>query len=321
MLEALKFVQGAVAKKDYEPALKHFRIDDGEVKGYNGIIALSSPIDLDITATPKAVPFVKAIERCEDTTAIHVTPAGKLSLRSGKFRAYIDCHDEEDSVLLDSIVPEGDFVDLPKGILAAVRALAPFIGNDASRPWSNGILLRGCSAYATNNIVVAEYWIGESTPFEINLPSQALNELMRIGQEPKRVQISQNNITFHYADKRWMRSTLLGLDWPDVSRILDLPGTLTPFPENFFPAVETLKPFVEEDGRVFFREAKMTTSIEDGAGASVEISDLPTKGAFHFKHLLSLSDVATKIDFTTHPLPCPWQGELIRGVILGMTDA
>ena len=67
MLEVLKFVKGAVGKKDYVPALTHFQIADGRITGFNGKISLSSPIALDLECCPKAIPFVKAIEACTDT--------------------------------------------------------------------------------------------------------------------------------------------------------------------------------------------------------------------------------------------------------------
>ena len=40
MLAELKFVQGAVAKKDFIPSLTHFEIKDGMIKGLNGSLAL-----------------------------------------------------------------------------------------------------------------------------------------------------------------------------------------------------------------------------------------------------------------------------------------
>jgi DNA polymerase III sliding clamp (beta) subunit (PCNA family) len=261
MLEALKFVQGAVAKKDYQPALSHFRIANGTVKGYNGIIALCSPIDLDLQATPKAIPFVKAIERCEhETTVIHRTTVGRLSLRSGKFRAYIECHEEEETIL-DSIEPEGAEVTFPTNLLDALRHLDPFVGNDASRPWCNGVLLRGQSGYATNNIIVAEYWLGQTTPHEVNLPQVALRELIRIGTTPERVQVGENSVTFHYPNGRWMRTQLLDPNWPPIENILEaVNGTLLPFPPDLLAAVENLIPFIGDSGRVYLRGDSVSTS-------------------------------------------------------------
>jgi len=318
MLKALKFVQGAVSKKDYQPALKHFRIKNGRITGYNGIVALSSPIDLDIEATPHAGKLVKAIERCEVETALNLTAGGKLHIRSGQFRAYVDCHEE--SEILDGIVPTGQSIPTVHNMLESFRSLAPFIATDASRPWANGILLRGYSAFATNNIIVAEYWLGHEVP-DINLPVSAINELLRIKEEPIDIWLDENTATFFFEGDRWMRTQLLGPEWPDVSQMLNSDMELYPFPENFFDTVEKLVPFVEEDGRVFFRAGRITTSPEEGAGASVEFDGLPDFGAYHYKHLMSLRDVVTEINFTTHPKPCPFRGSNLRGIFLGMVDA
>ena len=54
LLDALKFVQGSVAKKELQEGLTHFRIVDGTVRGFNGTISLCSPVPLNIDCTPKA---------------------------------------------------------------------------------------------------------------------------------------------------------------------------------------------------------------------------------------------------------------------------
>lgn len=318
MLKALKFVQGAVAKKDFSPALTHFRISNGRVTGFNGVLALSSPIDIDITASPKAIPFVKAIERCLDTTTLHITEGGKLAIRSGKFRAFVDCHDDSDA--LESVVPEGEDVVFSELIIDGLMKLHPVIGIDASRPWSNGILLRGQSAYATNNIVIGEFWLGHNVP-EINIPAPAITEMLRLGLIPIGTKVSKNSITFFFDGDRWMRTQLLETGWPRIDHILDQTGDFQPIPPELFQAVETIAPFVSEEGRIYFREGVISTSPHQGEGAWHEVSGLPPFGAYHWKHLLHLDGVADVIDFTKHPQPCPFRGERVRGVLLGMVDS
>lgn len=321
MLTALKFVQGAVARKDFQPALTHFRIKDGRVIGYDGLIALSSPIDLDIEASPKAVPFIKAIERCEDTTAMHMTTGQKLSLRSGAFRAYVECAEETE--ILDGIEPEGEDVAVPANLMTAIRAMAPFISEDASRPWSMGLLLREDSVWATNNIILAQYYVGEQMP-EVNLPSAAVAELLRIKEVPVKIQLAKNTATFHYADGRWLRTQLLSSDWPQVAGLLDRgfeETVLAPVPEGLYEAVEKLVPFVGEEGRIIFRDGKIQTSYHDEEGASWEVVGIPDRGAYHYKQLRLLQGAVQKIDFSKHPQPCPFVGENMRGIFLGMVDA
>jgi len=323
ILESLHYVKGAVSNKDFQPALRHFRIKDGRVMGYNGTIALSAPIDCDLEATPQAIPFYKAVERCVSTTALWLTPAGKLGVKSAAFKALIECID--DSEVLDAIVPDGEEVHLKGNLLKGLKKLQPLIGVDASpdRTWTNGILLKGQSAFATNNIILAEYWLEADMP-EVNLPAAAVAEIVRIGEEPSSVRMSPTSMTFFYADGRWMRTQLLNAEWPSIIHDwLDRTGQeaeFAPFPDGFFDGVETLRLFTADDGRIFFRGSYMTTAIaEEAPGATVELEGLPAKGAFHYKHLQQLDGVAREIDFSKSP--APFRAKNLRGLIQPMIDA
>lgn len=248
MLKALKFVQGAVAKKDFVPALTHFQIKDGRVQGFNGNLSLSSPIDCDLEATPRATPFIKAIETCRDTVAMSITPTGRLSIKSGKFKAFVECTEEP----FPEVVPEGEYITIEPGLLKAIKGMAPFIAQDASRPWATGILLRGGSAFATNNILVAEQWLGYQFPVEVNIPATAIKELLRVKEDPIGIQINDYSITFHFEGERWLRSNVSSLDWPDLAPLLDRETTQQPFPEGFFEALEDISSFADDLDRVFF---------------------------------------------------------------------
>jgi DNA polymerase III sliding clamp (beta) subunit (PCNA family) len=320
MIDSLRFVQGAVARKDYQPALTHFYVNEGRITGYNGTLALSSPIALDIHAMPKAIPFVRAIENCtdEEATAVYMTPGGRLALRSGAFRAYIDCLEDDD--IFQQVRPDGANVPLNGKLLPALRALEPFIGIDASRPWATGILLEGPYAYATNNIILVQYWIGEHAPVTANLPGQAVREILRIGLEPELATITENHLTLHYSGERWLRTGLLNPDWPNIDSLLDActSSAMEPVPDGFYEALDKLAPFVNERGAVYFHEGHMATSTEEDDGAAIALAGLPVSGCYNNAYLAMLKGVAAAIDFTTHPKPCGFVGDSLRGVILGM---
>ena len=183
MLDALKFVKGSVARKDPVPVLTHFSIKSGVIRGFNGIICMAAPIALDLDCQPKAAPFTEAIKACEgldSTPAFSMTAAGKLTVKSGKFKVHIECIADD----FPPVEPEGDRVELQPGLLAAFKTLAPMIAEDASRPWARGILLRDGSAFATNNVVIGQYWIGYKMPFDMNVPDECVREVLRVKSEP-----------------------------------------------------------------------------------------------------------------------------------------
>lgn len=314
MLDALKFVQGAVAKKDFVQALTHFHISGGFIKGYNGSLALCSPIDLDLEVTPKAVQFIKAIATCKDTVQLNVTPAGRLAIKSGSFKAFVDCIDGP----YPDIQPEGEVLELDGTLLKALKVLNPFIADDASRQWARGILFRGPSAYATNNVTLVEYWLGYNFPVEVNIPEPAVRELLRIGEEPTKVQVCENSATFHYASGRWLRTQTYSTQWPDMGKILNRDSTQQPFPEGFFEALVDLLPFADDLDRVYFLGTRIATALADGLGASVDLAGLPEQGVYNIKQLQLLEDIAETIDLSQYPAPCLFYGDRVRGAIVGM---
>lgn len=316
MLKALKFVQGAVSKKDFLPALTHFRIQNGTVRSYNGIMALCTPIALDIDCIPKAETLVKAIGHCDDTVSLSITPTGRLSVRSGSFKALIDCVQEE----TPHVLPEGEEVEINgEDLLRAFDIIYPFIGDDASRPWTNGVLLDGQSAFATNNVTLIQYWVGSNFPRTCNIPRACIKEMLRIGEPPSRAQIAKNSITFHYTENRWIRSQLFSTEWPDINKILNIETTnFSPMDDLVFSGLEKLKPFVDKTGKVFLRGGYLATAANPDEGAEFYVPGMKDEGIFNIEMLQILKGVVTTIDLSLYPKPCPFMGDRLRGVIVGM---
>lgn len=315
MLAELKFVQGSVAKKDFLPALTHFAIEGGLVRGYNGTLALCSPIPFDIACKPKGEPLVRAIANCTETVTLAMTPAGRLSIKSGSFKAFVDCIEGPTA----HVEPEGTPIELDgAALLRAVKAVQPFVGDDASRPWTTGVLLRGQSAFATNNVSLVEYWVGTTFPVTVNLPRAAVKEIVRINEAPVSAQMSETSFTLHYSGRRWIRTQLLPTDWPDLSRILDAPSNQKPIDPLMFAGLDVVRPFVDKLGRVLFSAEGIATHEAEGEGARYGLNDFAPDGVYNIEILRLLEGVAETVDFSTYPKPCMFYGNGLRGALIGM---
>jgi DNA polymerase III sliding clamp (beta) subunit (PCNA family) len=320
MLKALKFVQGAVAQKNHVPVLQHFRIHDGRIQSHNGVLTLSSPIDCDLTIQPLAKTFVHAITLCEETVALHETDTGRLAVTSGNFRAFIDTSAET----FPEFEPGNTSVDAV-GLLDAIRALAPIMSDDASRPWSRGILFVGNSAFVTNNIVLVEHWLKHPVSHPFGLPAVAVNELLRIGEEPERITVDKGRVTFHFDNDRWLMSTLLVVDkWPDVRDMLEhsRDDQLTEIGPSFFEALHKLKPFTKDLRPVYLNGSTISTSAEVGDGACIELHDTHyMQGTWALDQLMKLEGIAESITWGRYPKPCAFFGSVMRGIIIGIYNA
>lgn len=322
MLDALRFVASAVAKKDFVPELTHFKIEAGRVTGFNGQIALSSPIDVDLDVRPQATQLINAIRSCEGVISLSMTPSGRLTVRDEKFRAHIPCLAEDTALFVS---PEGETVTLGAGFMDGLRAVSPVMGVDASRPWAMGVKLAKQSMVATNNVMLVEYWHGDNIPLDVVLPAAAVNELLRINEAPQRVQVTENSISFWFEGDRWLRSQLLlGGAWP-MDRLNAIMGmdanNPQPLPADLGDQVEALKAFLGERQTVYVAGDALSTSAEEGEGAAVTV-ELPGVGdmqAYHYKQLTLLAEVAETIDWSAYPQPCMFRGKggRLRGAIIG----
>lgn len=336
MLDSLRFVKGSVAKKDPVPALTHFSIKEGVIRGFNGIICMAAPIPLALDCQPKAIPFTKAIEICEglpDAPSFSMTAAGKLTIKSGKFKVHVDCIPD----VFPTNAPDGERIAIPAGLISAFKALAPMIAEDASRPWARGILLRddsqnGVSAFATNNVVIGEYWLGWKLPFDINIPEECVKEVLRVKQDPIAVSATQRSITFHFTDDRWIKSQLLTTDWPNVSPVLNRPSNATPIPPDFFDILGRLAPYLGESRKLFIRGNTLSTHVEEGIGATMvvdhEVWGAGTRGVYNLDLLRSLDGLVAAIDFSLYPQPALFFGPVtdsgypvLRGAVVGMKSS
>jgi DNA polymerase III sliding clamp (beta) subunit (PCNA family) len=315
MLKELKFVMGAVSKKDFIPEMTHFRIEKGHVRSFNGNLAICSPIPLDLVCTPKAEPLVKAIANCEEEIVLSLTEKGRLRVHSGRFNAYIETIDKATV----HIEPAGEIVQINgTALLDAFQKISRFVGNDASRPWTNGILLRGQSAFATNNVCVIEYWLAIDIPFVINIPNTAIKEIVRVGEPPAYLQLSENSVTFHYEGGRWIRTQLYVSKWPDISRVLDQTSNPVAVDPRLYQALDSLSQFSDDLTRVYLRGGILFTHTEDEVGASFEVDGLGITGLYQIKMLRLLEGVAETADFTRYPEPVLFFGKNLRGAIVGM---
>lgn len=317
--KALKFVRGAVAgKNSLLTEMTHYAIEDGQVRAFNGVLSINSPIDFPFDCYPKADKFGLALTHCEsDVMTLSLMDNGKLRVQGGRFRAFVDTLEGP----MPHPKPSGTVYDIDgEKLLACMERLYPFIGTDASRPWSNGILFADYSAFATNNVILVQHWLGVDFP-RVNVPAVAIKELRRIGEPPHRIQVDNHSLTFFFSEDRWLHTLLLATDWPDVNAIFEgafAEPSFTEVPEELFPGLETIKPFAEKNNWVFFRDGWIYTTKEDDTGASYEVPGLPDQGVYNLNMLSLLDGNCDQVDFGAYPDPVPFKDNILRGVILGL---
>lgn len=329
MIEALNFVKGAVSAKDLVPALTHLAVEDGRVHGFNGRVHISAPCKqlAGRFFTAPMIEFIAAVEACQwNPHILQVEGKQVLLLRGADGKGF------------SATLPYGELKDFPipdiskckktklKPLLPALAALRPFVGQDATRPWSASIKFQGCIAMATNNVVLVEASL-DNLFKDMALPVFAVDELLRIGIEPTHVTIEPNAAIFYYPGGAWLRTQLFEESWPDAKAILKAAHTgavRTPIPQALAAAVQQIRPFCVDLKHPLIRlEGDTVSTLEGVTSASVGglQGDPLARCVFHADPLTAVLSVALTADFARFP-KVPWCGGTeevpLSGVLLGL---
>ena len=318
MLETLKLVRGAVAEKDLVPVLTHFHISDGHIQGGNGRVAidavLTDPVLKKINVTVPGAKFLMAVDGCKGEPTFKKTDVN-LIVKRGTFRVVLPLADHDSFPITEP--PHGKRLTLKVGndLLPTLRRLRPFIGTDASRAWLCSVLIKDGYAYASNNPIVAR--VPCDLP-DMVLPVYTIDELMRIGIPPIAIWLSpKGNMYFDLNHKRWVYSTTLAGEWPDVEKFFDPVVIEEIASDELREAVQRVIPFCPDAKfpELFFSDKGVSTA--DGTmSAAVECASLP-EGRWHAKNMLLILSEATHMNLDAWPDVCRWTDVGIDGVAVG----
>ncbi len=315
MLDSIRFVKGAVEKKSFVPDFSYFAIREGRIYGGNGVVTLSAPIAIELEAYPKAETFGKLLEQCNGPISLALTGSGRLRVQADGLRGFVDCL----PTARTEPAPAPAAIAMRAPLLPVLRALVPFVSEDASRPWSRGVLLRQGFAHATNNVVLVRAPIVQEVP-EINLPMKAVRELLRIGEEPTGMALEATTAVFHYASGQWMRTSLLSCEWPNLERLFGLPFEYRQVFPDLQSCVERIKPFVDPArNSIIFRGNSVGTHTDPEFGVHLEMEHDYGEGTFSITYMQDVAAIAENI-LLVKGAPSGFTGGGITGVLAGMRD-
>lgn len=305
---AIKFVRGAVAVKDLVPILTTFHIYNGRIQGYNGSVCIDHPLERkDLNITIPAKPFIKAVDICGGEPEITKLENERVQLSKGSFKCKIALENQDDFPVAEHPVAHDH--KLGDGFLDMVKLVAPFISDDASRPWSMSIKISQGYMYATNNIVIVRTKLNAPCD-DFIMSSELVTELLRIWQAPSHVTNTSEEIFFKYPNGAWIKGQAPAEGWPDIAPLFESGfDDLKPIPGNLKGAVEKLASFAE-NGLIRFTADGVFAGHEDDAHIEgLELDEI----AFHVSPLTEVLKVANHYDLTT--TPPRFAGERIKGII------
>lgn len=317
LLSALQFCS-VVTEKLGAAYETHIGIKNNWTIAFNGIVAAGSPIVESLTCYPHNLLLVEALSKCDDNYSLTQLDNGRLSVKSGKFKAIVPCLDPD---LMQSAEPDPQIVGLNNTFRDAVEAVGVLASEYAQHVLTASVLMNGSSVISTNRVMLMEYWHGLDLPPNIPLPKQFVAALVKCKKDLSGFGYSRNSATFYFSDGSWLRTQLYSDEWPDVSRILDRKANLWSIDPTFFKALDSVAPF-SEDGNVYSELNLLKSHADIALGASYECSGIPNGFIYPIKQLKIIQPFVKKVDFYAKGVHdssycLVFEGDFARGVISG----
>lgn len=300
-------------------ALEQFKqivFSEGRVRAFNGLVALQAPSGLD-----KAESFVVNFDRLalalravagEEFEVVLkpeflVLKRGKLTVRIRKLSAESNYH--------AAIAPPPKAQRVAAtGFLQALSAVAPFVSDDASRPWSVAALLRGGYLWATNNLALVRYPLSMPEGTEIKIPGQAVPLLLELN-EVTWYSRQGNSVVLACPDGGLSFPEANG-DWPDVATFFKgRPKKLPKADPELHEAARTVAKFA--DRFVALKDGALASGVET-IESEYEVEVKGGKGSYNAKLLALVAEHATAIDFSSFPKPVHFQAGEMQGLMIGV---
>ena len=315
LIEALQFIC-TIQKKDGDLNQTHCNINNGFIYAYNGSVSLGVPITEDLNACPHSMKLLSALKKCTEKVSITQLNSGKLSIKSGKFRAYVECVAAD---MFPSITPDPNIAAIGPDIAAGLSAVLPLLVDNppTARAFTGAALLQANSIIGTNGAVLLEYWHGVDLPPNILIPKEAAALISKRDKELIGFGFSHSSATFHYKDGSFIKTQLIEQKYPNTNIFFDGVGDTMDIPDNLFDSISKIKDFASAN-RIHFKEGCLSTSMQDDDGAIYEISGLPTGFCLNYQYMEMVKDYFKKAWFSEDKVKVNFFGGPCRGVIVGI---
>lgn len=312
LLEALKFV--AVSQHAQgTPLQTHCRIGNKTVIGFDGGITAGHFIDEILSCCPHTYTLLNALSKCADSISITDTDGGKLSVKSGKFRALVPCLPWED---LPAVEPDPRIATLTDAVKSALAAVLP-VALDGSNvdAFKCAVLLCAGSAVATNGAVILEAWHGIDLP-DVLIPKASAQAICKQTKPLTGFGFSANSATFYYEDNSFIKTQLFVDKYPGFQHILDVESNPWPLPGGFFEGVDIASSF-SVNNVVYFRDGHICSHVHPAEGASYQVEGIPNDLAFNSIYLKIIREHCHKIQFNINNRGMAlFFGDNVRGAIM-----
>lgn len=315
----------------------HFYEHNGEprVQTTSGIITFDAPwVGNPLNVTVPMNPVIRCMEAApEEKARIVVNKRGDLMIKvadySSKLVPFMDEFPrmtsewkggQENAHAIPAVVWNGE-------VAKAIELLRGFVSADATRPWSQVMLIRGGALHATNNVVYAQYPLPhlEHLEHDVLLDVDVIDQILRIralGHEVALITLSPTELLCEFADGAWASYRSQNVEWPSLSSFINVlaEGEDEVAPDLLIK-LNTISSIagVATDGVVYLYEHGAIVQMEK-TSARVWCGSFK-RASFMRSSIQQVLAVAERWSPANYPSVVQFAGQGVRGVMMGTRGA
>lgn len=277
LLEAVKWVALA-SKPKGEAYQRHALLHAGSAVATDGLVSAGHPMGLELDAGPSVARLAAALAQCDDGASLTVMD-GQLSVRSGRFRALIECLPWDG---FQPVWPDRLCGGANNALIEALMIAGTIDGD--GRPVTQAVSLSANTVLSTDGKILFEIWHGVDMPPNLAVPKAFIQMLSKVDKKLIGFGFTERSFTLHFEGGAWLKTQLYAEAWPIdmVRRLLDRGATAQALgsykllPATFFEALKAIAPFADDDW-ICVKDGVINTY---NVGASFEVADLQVPKEF-----------------------------------------
>lgn len=308
LINALKFIKPAQAKAGTVQQI-YSMISGHWLAASNGILTIGVKIQEDLTACPHSYDLLEALGNCEGDLSITQLSARNLSIKSGNFKAIIECCEPSELTITG---PDSNVAQINNQIKFAIDVVMPLAIEGAMNAAYSAVCLQAGSAVATNGSALIEAWHGVDLPPGLMLPKAAALAVARSGKALTGFGYSSSSATFWFEDGSFIKAQLYKERFPEYKHILDRARNLWLVKKEFMHAVKAIAAFSRNE--IIYMDKGLLSSRE-GESTSFKTEGLPDGMAFNAKFLMLCEHAIKHIAFDKANNELHFSADNVRGCL------
>jgi len=297
------------AHNDKSNVLSNILISDGVVTAQNDMTGISLDTDISENFCCNAIQLVKSLSNC-DLLKIEITlKNNKVFIKSGRFKSNIETIDINSYPKTEY---KGNAINVQHDILNCMNGISQFTDPNDVRLSLRGVELSRDSVNATNGHVAVKKLIEPISGFKsIIIPSKSINMMAKVNAHIDSVTHSGSIVFFNFNDG-CLFSKVIDQKMPDINKILSDINVKTEL-SLIADAVKSINSMCDVDKTILIGKEIKTRS----GNAEIDGFDI-NECAFNSDYLLKIIEIADDIDLSVYPKACPFEGDGIRGAVIGV---